>query len=104
MPEKEAIAQMTALSLGDKILWMTIGLFIVGSMARTLISDEPFILRKFLGEMLFALIGAVVLWSFGLLQGMSPAQIVFLGGLGSLGGIRLLEWILRIAKQIKSNT
>lgn len=100
MPEKDTLGQVV-LSWGDRLLWATIALFVIGSMARSLLSDEPFNPKKFAGEMLFAVIGAVTLWSFGLLQGMTPAQIVFLGSLGSLGGIRLLEWVMKIAKAVK---
>lgn len=88
----------------DRFLWLTVGLFVMGSTARLFIGNEPFVLRRFIGEMLLSIIGAVVLWSFGMLQGMTQMQIVLLGGLGSLGGVRLIEWIMKIVKTISQNS
>lgn len=98
MPEKEILQHM---SMTDKTMWSVIILFMLGSMARSLISDEPFCLRKFLGEMIFSTIGGIILYSFGLLQHMSIPELICFGGLGSLGGIRMLEWMFKIAKQVK---
>jgi len=76
----------------------------LGSVARSFISHEPFCLRRFVGEMLLSIIGAIVLWSFGLLQGMTELQIIFLGGLASLGGVRMIEWIMKIAKTVSEKS
>jgi len=85
--------------------FMTIAfLFMVGAAARTFISDEPFNAKKFTGEMLFAFIGAVVLYTFGVLQGMNTIEIIFFGGLGSLGGVRLVEWAIKIGKTVGKST
>ena len=87
----------------DPLLWSVIAMFILGTIGRILVSDEPFDPRKFFGELILAAIGAIILYSFNLMQGMTPIQIVFFGALGSLGGVRLIEWIIKIAKKVKSS-
>lgn len=77
-------------------------MFVLGSMARTFVSDEPFDGKKFMGEIIFSTIGAVMLFSMGLMQGMNEIQIVGFGSLASLGGVRTVEWALRIVKKAKS--
>lgn len=86
----------------DRLLWSVVGLFILGSMARTFVSNEPFDVKKFLGEVIFSAISAVIMYSMGLMQGMSEAQIVCFGALASLGGVRSVEWALKAANQFKS--
>lgn len=85
----------------DKTLWSVVAMFVLGSMARTFISNSPFEPKKFIGEIIFAAIGAIVLYSAGLMQGMSEVQIVCFGSFASLGGVRTLEWIMKIGKAIK---
>ena len=88
----------------DGLMWSVVVLFMLGSLARMLVSNEPFCWRRFWGEMILSFIGAVLMYSFGLLQGMSPIQIVFFGSLGSLGGIRLIEWVIKIARRVREVT
>ncbi|WP_026610700.1 hypothetical protein [Methylocaldum szegediense] len=87
----------------DKVLWTIIGLFMLSAAARNLLSSEPFDPRRFLGEILLSIVGAVIMWSFGLMQGMSTAQIFFIGGLAALGGVRAIEWGLKIMNTVRSS-
>jgi len=87
----------------DRMLWSVVVMFLLGSMARTFISDEPFDPRKFIGELIFSAIGAVMMYSMGLMQGMNEAQIVCFGAGASLGGVRLFEWFMKIAKNVKGS-
>lgn len=86
----------------DKSLWIVIGMILLGHLARNLVSDEPFNLKKFIGEMVLAGIGAVVIYLMGVLQGMPPIQIILVGCLTSLGGIRVLEWLAKIYRLSKN--
>ncbi|MGZ8172571.1 MAG: hypothetical protein ACXWT0_01585 [Methylobacter sp.] len=85
----------------DKLMWSVVAMFILGSMARTFISNDPFEPRKCIGEIIFSAIGAVMMYSMGLMQGMSQVQIVCFGALAALGGVRLFEWVMKIAKTVK---
>ncbi len=85
----------------DRMLWSVVVMFLMGSMARTFISEEPFDLKKFMGELMFSAIGAVMMYSAGLMQGMNEAQIVCFGAGASLGGVRMFEWFMKIAKNVK---
>ncbi len=85
----------------DRTFWSITIMFLLGSMARTFVSNEPFDWKKFSGEMLFSLIGAVIMYSMGLMQGMTEVQIIFFGALSSLGGVRSMEWMIKIGRNIK---
>lgn len=86
----------------DKSLWVVVGLILLGHMARNLVSDEPFSLKKFIGEMMLAGIGAVVIYLLGVLQGLPEIQIILIGSLTSLGGVRALEWAAKIYRLAKN--
>lgn len=88
---------------GNRMLWSVITMFVLGSVARAFVSSEPFDLRKFIGEILFATIGAIMMYSMGLMQGMNEIQIIGFGAFASLGGVRSVEWALRIAHKIKKS-
>lgn len=101
MPEREIINQAAQFDWKDWTLWSIIGLFILGTLARVLVSNEPFCWRRFLGEIILALIGAILFYSFGLMQGMSTIQIMFFGALSALGGVRLVEWAIKGFAKVK---
>jgi len=89
------------LNWADKSLWIVMGFILLGHVARNLVSDEPFNIRKFIGEMILAAIGAVSIYVMGLLQGLPEPQIIFIGLLTSLGGLRALEWAAKITRAVK---
>lgn len=85
----------------DRFMWSVIGMFVLGSMARSFIGNEPFDPKRFIGELILSTIGAIMMYSMGLMQGMSETQIVCFGAAASLGGVRMIDWGLRIAKAVK---
>jgi len=87
----------------DEVLWSVVAMFLMGSMARTFVSEEPFDCKKFFGELLFSTIGAVIMYSAGLMQGMTEIQIVGFGAMASLGGVRMFEWFMKIAKGVRKS-
>ena len=101
MPEKELLTQASTFNWYDYTFWSVVTLFTLGVIAKALVSSEPFCARKFWGEIILAVIGAVLFFSFGLMQGMNPLQIMFFGALASLGGVRLIEWGIKIFGQLK---
>jgi hypothetical protein len=102
MSDEAQLAASTAPDFRDKVFWTVVGLFMLSAAARNLLSSEPFDPRRFLGEILLSIVGAVIMWSFGLMQGMSTAQIFFIGGLAALGGVRAIEWGLKIMNSVKT--
>ena len=98
-PERELIEN--AVNYTDRTLWGFIAMMIIGTVGRILVSDEPFVLRRFVGEILLGFVGAVMLYAIGLLQGLNPLQLIVLGGLAGLGGVRVIEWLIKIAKKVK---
>lgn len=99
--EKESVE--AAFNWYDPVLWSVIAFFVMGSLGRILVSSDPFDPRKFAGEMILAIIGAIIIYSFNLMQGMSPVQIIFLGSLASLGGVRIIEWAIKFSQQVKKS-
>lgn len=100
----EAIAAAASVQYWDwcsKTLLSVVAMFLLGSMARTFVSSEPFDSKKFCGELIFSAIAAIAMYSMGLMQGMSEVQIVGFGAFASLGGVRTIEWALKIANNIK---
>lgn len=98
-PEREIVEQ--GFSWADQTLVSFIVMILMGAIARVFVSNEPLDLRKLAGEAMLAVLGAVMLYSFGLLQGLTVPQMMFLGALGGLGGVRLLEWIMKIARRVR---
>jgi len=98
MSEKEIINHATGI---DKTMLTMIGLFMVAAIGRILVSNEPFDWRKFTGEVCLAIVGAVILYSFGMLQQMDFYQMLILGGLGGLGGVRLIEQFIKLSRAIR---
>lgn len=88
---------------GNRMLWSFVTMFVLGSMARTFVSDEPFDPKKFAGEIIFSIIGAVMMYSLGMMQNMTEVQIIGFGAFASLGGVRGFEWAMRIARKIKAS-
>lgn len=99
--EQLAVLQMTFWR--EDGLTFVICMFIAGSIGRTLISCEPFNSQKFFGEIILSGLGAITLFYFNVMQGMSPTQIIFFGALGSMGGFRMIEWTIKFAKQVKGS-
>jgi len=78
-----------------------VALMVFGTLGRILNSNEPLDMRRLVGELILASIGAVLLYAFGILNGMNYYQIIAVGALGGLGGVRLLEWTIKIWKQVQ---
>jgi len=87
----------------NRILWSVVTFFVVSTMARVFISKEPFDIKRFTGEVLFSVIGAIALYSMGLMQGMNEVQIIGFGAFASLGGVRTIEWAIKIAGRFKDS-
>lgn len=100
--EKDAVDGLTATLQHHPYVYF-IFMAMVGAIARALVDEEPFDWRKFAGEMLLAFISGVLLWSLGLLQGLSFEQMIFLGALGALGGVKFVQWLVTIAKAVRSS-
>ncbi|BBI61645.1 hypothetical protein [Vreelandella sulfidaeris] len=101
--EINEIAEASAtINWEDRVLWILVGFVMLGHLARNLVKDEPFNLKKFLGEMILSGLGAVAIYTMGLLQGLSEVEIMLVGVFASLGGIRALEWVAKIYKAVKN--
>lgn len=97
--EKET-AQLAA-APETQLFLSLVAMMVFGTIGRILVSDDPFDWRRFTGELILAAIAAVLLYAFGMLNGMSFYQVLAVGALGGLGGIRLLEWAIKIWKQVQ---
>jgi len=90
-----------AFHITDRTFLKVLLLFTAGTVARTLLSPEPINWKKFVGEMIFSAIGAVTFQAYQITQHMSNVEIIFLGGMTSLGIIRSMEWILKVILAIR---
>ena len=102
-PEKEIAANIGNIQELKGPL-IVAGLFVVAHLGRILATGEEFCLTKFIGEILLAVVGGIVMAAFGMMQGMSMPEMVFWGGLAGMGGVRMVEWMFKIAKRIKENS
>ena len=73
-------------------------MFVGSALASALLTKEPFDWRKFFGEMLIAVMGAIAVWHMGILQQLSPSAIIVIGFSTSLGMFRQLTWASRLFK------
>lgn len=72
-----------------------------GLLAKKLISDEAIDWRRFAGEWILALMSGFALWAGGVLEGLSLVHMILLGSAAGLGGVRALEWALKLVMHIK---
>ncbi len=82
-------------------LWAVVGICLMGWLGRALVSKEPFDMRRCAGEGLLTAIGGVGLYAAGLLQGMTPLEMILFGCLTALGGLRALDWMMKAAVAIR---
>lgn len=102
VPDKQLSDPAVSQVVLDPDFWWFLGLFMLGLIARKLVSKEPIDWQRFAGEMILAGIGALVFYVTGLLQGMSTLQMIIFACLGSLGGLRAIEWAIKIVLQLKA--
>lgn len=87
--------------LGNNAFFSVVLLLVMGVIARRLLDDGPISFRRFFAEILLAFLTGVVFYTFGVLQGLTTAQIILCGGLGGLGSVRMLEWAIKIALAVR---
>lgn len=73
-----------------------------GLLAKKLITDEAIDWRKFAGEWILAALGGIALWAVGMLQHFSLIQMVLVGTAAGLGGVRTMEWVVKLVVHIRS--
>ena len=98
----QGLDRMQELQDASRQIIAFIMLGLAGLIGRTLVSPEPLNWRRFAGEMILTAIGAVALYALGMLQGLTLWQMVLLGCGTSLGGLRALEWGVKIARAVKA--
>ena len=99
--EKLAIEQM--MFWQNHNMWLIVLMFVSGAVGRSLLNTEPFNSRRLAGEIILSVLGAITLYSFNLMQGMSTLQIIFLGGLASMGGVRSITWAIKFGQKLKAS-
>jgi len=71
------------------------------ALSRLLRDEDGFSWQVFASEMILALIGAIIIYNFGVWQEWPMHQVLFVGAFTSLGGVRFVEQITRLIKSIK---
>lgn len=71
---------------------------LVGYVARSLVSDEPFRLRKFIGEMLISCMMGAAIYAFGVIQDMGFWQTLLIALLSGMGATRSIEWMVKASR------
>lgn len=99
MPEKE-LANGSQVWF-DPNFWILISILLMGYLARTLASEEPFDKKRFFAESILTVIGGVLLYAAGLIQGLSFLEMVVFYCLTALGGVRTAEWVIKAVVAIK---
>lgn len=79
-------------------------LMVFGTVGRILMQDTPINLKHLAGEIMLSGVIAVTLFAVGAMQNMEMWQVVFIGGLSGIGGVKMIEVITQVVKQLsKSN-
>lgn len=89
-----------ALNWLDKTLWTFVFIVLCGFVGRTLIDDRPIDKRRFAGELILTVIGAVGVYFSGLLQGLGAVEMIVAACLCAMGGIHLLGTLGRVYKTL----
>ena len=98
MPDETTIANSETWKIAA-LVFSVLGL---GQLGRTLKQKEPINWRVFAGEMCLTAVFAITLIALGILENMSFWQIVFVGGMAGLGGVKSLETVFQIYNKIKT--
>jgi hypothetical protein len=75
-------------------------LMVVGTVGRMLMQDNPINLKNLVGEVMLSAVIAVTLFAVGAMQNMHMWQIIFVGGLAGIGGVKIIEIIIQVIKQL----
>jgi len=110
MPEKLLSMIATAKAAADqhiesgvhynRTFWTFLFLIVVGFAGRVLVAGEPFKAKEFIGELCLAVVGGFGLYALGMMQDMDEWQIILMGALGGWGGVRMIEWAVKIVTTI----
>lgn len=71
---------------------------VAGLIARTLVNDDPFNIRRFIGEVILAVMFGAAIYAFGMIQQMDFWQTLLMALLSGMGTTRSLEWLIKASK------
>lgn len=95
MPEK------TLPFWGELNLYITMMIFGLVLFATRLVGDEPINPKRLTGELILSFVGAAFFHALGLMKGLAGAEYWILIFLAALGGLRSIEWVVRVFVAIK---
>jgi hypothetical protein len=72
-----------------------------GLIAKTLVSEEPFKIKVFIGELILSGMFGAALYAFGIIQGLGFWQTLLIALLSGMGTTRSLEWLIKLSKMTK---
>ncbi len=93
--------QLTNAEMWRALAWIAASLTL-GQFGRTLMQQGPINWRVFVGELCLSLVFSGTLLAFGMLQELEFWQLIFIGGLAGIGGVKTLEWCVQIYKAIRA--
>ncbi len=85
----------------DAHLFAAIGLVVSGLLSRYLVSDTPFRMKFFVGELIASVLVAIAIYTFTEMRHMSTGYMILVSIFMGLGITRSLEWIIKIAVALK---
>lgn len=85
----------------DPELFIAMALFVSVLFAKHLTGGEPLDPKRLAGEVILSCIGAAVFHAMGLLQGLIGPEYWLMMFLAALGGVRSVEWAMKILIAIK---
>ena len=100
MPEKTTIDAAVDF-WSDRHLYISMVVFMSVVLAYRLVGNEPVSIRRLIGELILALIGAGVFHSLGLMKGLIGPEYWLMIFLSALGGLRSIEWVLKVFIALK---
>ncbi len=93
--------ELTNAEMWRALAWIATALAL-GQIGRTLMQQGPINWRVFAGELCLSMVFSGTLLAFGMLQQLEFWQLIFIGGLAGIGGVKTLEWCVQIYKAIRS--
>ena len=76
--------------------------WIAAAIGRVLLEEKKPDIRRLFGEILLAFVGAILMYSFGMMKNFSLWQIIFYGALAGLGGVRAIEQSFCIIRELSN--
>lgn len=79
--------------------WLILFIMISGALSNLFLSTEPIRLRNLAGDILRVVIVTITLWIYGVMEHMSPLQVIIIASLSAVVWPHAIDGFIKIIKR-----